>query len=145
MTKPPEELVLRKPGIVDVGRPRFLHQVRASLCHSKDYIALERLLGCRNFHRASGSARGHRGFDFVTGNDREGRCRAIKADIGRARQIVSQNSDDPPHLAGGRVGFDKWTEPHRQPEDVATAPTDYATCEIGTTFAGKPVESPLVD
>jgi hypothetical protein len=82
-------------------RTRSEHPLR----HSKNYVALERLLGCRNLDKAGGSARGHRGFDFSSGNTRELGRRAIKSDIGGAGQIVSQNRHGPPDLAGGRGLF----------------------------------------
>jgi len=48
-----------------------------------------------------------------------------------------------PTLPEVGVGFDKWTEPHRQTEDVATAPTYDATPVIGATVACNPVEGPV--
>jgi hypothetical protein len=120
-------------------RTRSEHPLR----HSKNYVALERLLGCRNLDKAGGSARGHRGFDFSSGNTRELGRRAIKSDIGGAGQIVSQNRHGPPDLAGGRVCFDEGTKCHRQTEDVATSPTDNATAEVGTALDCKTVESPV--
>jgi hypothetical protein len=102
------------------GDPRFENQVRASLHYSKNYVALERLAGCRHRNKASGRTNRYGSLDFGVRDDLEDSCRAVEHDPGSAHQIVSQNSHASADLAGYRQSLHERLQAHRQAESSTT-------------------------
>jgi hypothetical protein len=96
------------------------------------------------YHPDDSAARDGRygGGDFGTGKHFEDNRGAVKADAGRARQIVPQNVDDRSYVAGARLRFYKRAQAHRQAEDRPTAARAVAIV-AGPTLARCTVEVPI--
>src|SRR5205823_8778176 len=108
-------LLLSLATVPKKGRFKVAHYRGARLRpDSEDEIARKRATGSGHRDLAGGCASWHRGLDFRTRDYIEGCRRAVKADVGRARQIGSQDNDLCSYLAESRQGFYERPEPHIQ-------------------------------
>jgi hypothetical protein len=129
----------RAPGHWGAGFPQnYFSKLRPD---SEDEIARKRAAGRGHHDFAGGCAGWHRGLDFRIRDYIEGCRRTVKADVGRARQIGSQDNDLCSHLAESRQGLHERTESHIQAKDCAAARVGAQS--TGSASLSRTVEGPV--